>query len=70
MSVKATTLKRANLAATLLWAANFPLLLVQPVRDSVGYVAFCSVYANFVGHISAWQASRSEQMADPDEPNP
>lgn len=68
--MNAARLKVANLVAVVLWGLNFPLLLVQPIRDSVGYVAFCSVYANFVGHISAWQAARSEQMADPDQPNP
>jgi hypothetical protein len=68
--VNAQRLKVANLVAVVLWGLNFPLLLVQPIRDSVGYVAFCSVYANFVGHISAWQAARSEQMADPEQPNP
>ncbi len=68
--MNAQRLKAANLVAVVLWGLNFPLLLVQPIRDSVGYVAFCSVYANFVGHISAWQAARSEQMADPEQPNP
>jgi hypothetical protein len=45
--VNAQRLKVANLVAVVLWGLNFPLLLVQPIRDSVGYVAFCSVYANF-----------------------
>jgi hypothetical protein len=68
--LNANTLKRLNLAATVVWALNFPLLLLRPVREAVAYVAFCSVYANFVGHVSAWQASRAEQMADPEQPNP
>ncbi len=70
MSVSAQTLKKMNLVGTVVWAGNFPLLLLRPVREAIPYLAFCSVYANFVGHLSAWQASRAEQMADPDEPNP
>ena len=45
------------------WALNLPLLLLQPVRESVPYIAFCSVYANFVGHFSGWDAARAEEKA-------
>lgn len=43
------------------WALNLPLLALRPVRESVPYIAFCSVYANFVGHFSGWDAARAEQ---------
>lgn len=46
--------------AAVFWAGNLPMLVLRPVRESVPYVAFCSVYANFVGHLSSWQATRVE----------
>lgn len=42
------------------WAGNFPMLLWRPLREAVAYVAFCSVYANFVGHWSGYDAARAE----------
>ena len=29
--------------------------------DSVLWIAFLSIYANFVGHFGAWQAARAEE---------
>jgi hypothetical protein len=57
-------LVRLHFVAMLLWAGNFPLLLIRPIRESVAYVAFCSVYANFVGHFSGWDAARAEEASD------
>ena len=63
--VSATKLKGANL-----WLAIFWALLIIPTilfwKDSVLFVAAASVYANVAGHIAAWQASRAEEMADPE----
>lgn len=46
-------------------------LLVIPTmlwwRDSVFWVALMSLYANFVGHFSAWQATRAEEAAESEE---
>lgn len=60
-------LGRLHLAMMVAWA-----LLVIPTllwwRESILWVAFMSLYANFVGHFSAWDASRAEQKAD-DSPN-
>lgn len=66
LSLNATQLRRLHLGASILWALNFPLLLIASVREAVAYVAFCSVYANFVGHLSSWQASRAEELVDPE----
>jgi hypothetical protein len=33
-------------------------------KDSILWVAFMSLYANFVGHFSAWGAVRAEDKAD------
>jgi hypothetical protein len=44
------------------WAALVvPTILLWP--NSVLWVAFMSLYANFVGHFSAWQGSRAEKEA-------
>lgn len=52
-----------NLVMMILWA-----LLVIPTllwwRESIFWVAFMSLYANFVGHFGAWGAARAEHKAD------
>jgi hypothetical protein len=55
--------QRFHLVATLAWC-----LLVVPTllwwRQSILWVAFMSLYANMVGHWSAYQAARAESNAD------
>jgi hypothetical protein len=51
------------------WAAVFWFLFAFPacltdLRNSVPLLVFVSVYANFVGHWSSWQASRTEVKQD------
>lgn len=47
------------------WAALIWLLLTIPGatvwRESVAFVVFCSVYANFTGHLAGWQGARAEE---------
>lgn len=55
-------MKHFHLAMMLVWAALvIPTLLIW--RDSILWIAFMSLYANFVGHFSAWQGSRAEKAA-------
>lgn len=61
---KPSTLVRLHFAAMVFWGLNLPLLALVGVRTSVPYIAFCSVYANFVGHFSGWDAARAEVSAD------
>jgi hypothetical protein len=35
-------------------------------KESILWVAFMSLYANFVGHFSGWDAARAEEKADDD----
>lgn len=57
--VKAKTLTRFHLVLMCTWAALLvPSLLLW--RDSVPWLVFMSLYANFVGHFSSWQGARSE----------
>lgn len=55
--------RRLHLVLTLVWAgALLPTLLWW--RESILWVAFMSLYANVVGHWSAYQASRAEEKAN------
>lgn len=61
-SRKARRLGRAHLIA----AAGWVVLAVPTVlwwKDSVLWVAFCSLYANAWIHVAAWQSSRAERAA-------
>jgi hypothetical protein len=54
--------RRFHLVLMVVWA----LLLIPTLifwRSSVLWVATMSLYANFVGHFSAWQAVRSEEAS-------
>ncbi len=54
---------RFHLTMMFVWA----LLLIPTVlwwKESILWVATMSLYANFVGHFSAWDAVRAEKKAD------
>lgn len=58
--VKAAHLRRLHLSLMLVWAC----LLVPSLwlwNQSVPWLVFMSLYANFVGHFSSWQGARSEE---------
>ena len=46
------------------WIAVAPAMVVFHWWESVEFVAIISVYANIVGHWSAWQAARAEESAE------
>lgn len=55
-------MKRLHLVMMVLWALLvIPTLLLW--RESILWVAFMSLYANFVGHFSAWQGTKAEEEA-------
>jgi len=57
--VDAKHLQRLHAALMGVWT----LLLVPTLMfwtNSVPFLVFVSLYANFVGHFSSWQAARSE----------
>lgn len=59
---KARHLARFHLVMMVVWS----LLLVPTLlwwRESILWVAFMSLYANFVGHFSGWDAARAEDQA-------
>jgi hypothetical protein len=60
MKFTATQLRRFHLIMMMVWAVlAIPTVVLWP--SSILWVAFMSLYANFVGHFSAWQGSRAEE---------
>lgn len=58
---------RLNVALSGLWAVLFvPGLLWW--RESVPFLVFVSIYANFVGHLSAIAGAVAARKADADDP--
>ncbi|MCW2898475.1 MAG: sle1 [Streptosporangiaceae bacterium] len=58
--VRAAHLRTLHLVAMGTWALPvIPTLLFW--TNSVPFLVFVSLYANFVGHFSSWQAARSEE---------
>jgi hypothetical protein len=59
------TLARFHLAMMFVWAfLAIPTVLLW--KESILWVAFMSLYANFVGHFSGWDAARAEENAAED----
>lgn len=46
------------------WLAMIPIALKTGLKDSLPFVVFVSLYANFVGHVSAFEAARAKYAAD------
>lgn len=54
---------KVQLILTLVWASLFvPALLWW--KESVPFLVFVSVYANFVGHWAAWEAAQAKEEAE------
>lgn len=57
---KASTLVKFHMVMMVAWALlGIPTILIW--KESILWVAFMSLYANFVGHFSGWDAARAEQ---------
>lgn len=52
-----------QLALTILWALLFIPGLVS-WKDSITFLVVCSIYANFVGHLSAYEAAKAAERAE------
>ena len=50
-----------HLVLALAWALTIPGSFFFGWWESIAFVVFASIYANFIGHWSAWQAARGEQ---------
>jgi hypothetical protein len=62
--VSATTLKHVHFVLTILWALMIPIALYTGWIESIVFVSAISLYANFAGHFSSWQATRTEEKQD------
>jgi len=49
---------------TLCWGALIPITIFTGLKGSIIWIALMSVWANFVGHFSSWQAARVEVKQD------
>lgn len=57
------TLVKFHFAMMVVWALMaIPTVLFW--KSSILWVAFMSLWANFVGHFGAWDAARAEKAAD------
>ncbi len=62
---KPRTLVRFHFTMMTLWAIMaIPTVLFW--KESILWVAFMSLYANFVGHFSGWDAARAEEKIEND----
>lgn len=50
--------------STFVWALLIPLTIFTDLKTSIFWIALMSVWANFVGHFSSWQAARVEVAQD------
>lgn len=57
-------LKRFHGWSTMVWALLIPLTTFTDLKTSITWIAMMSVWANFVGHFSSWQATRVEVKQD------
>lgn len=61
--MSAALLTRLHFWLAVLWCLTIiPTLLWW--RESVLWVAFASIYANAITHMTAWQASRTEEQVE------
>ncbi|MCU1675770.1 MAG: hypothetical protein JWM93_528 [Frankiales bacterium] len=49
---------------TLGWGLLVPITIFTDLKTSITWIALMSVWANFVGHFSSWQAARVEVKQD------
>ena len=50
--------------STLIWFVLIPITVLTGLKTSILWIALMSVWANFVGHFSSWQAARVEVKQD------
>lgn len=60
----AAFLKLFHGVSTILWGLLVPITVFTNLKTSITWIAMMSVWANFVGHFSSWQASRAEVKID------
>ena len=54
----------ASAWASAAWGLLIPITVFTGLKGSIIWIALMSVWANFVGHFSSWQAARVEVKQD------
>lgn len=57
----ARTLRHVHAVLMVSWFVMVPVAIATGWIVSIAFISACSIYANAVGHFSAWQASRAEE---------
>lgn len=57
---KANGLRHVHAVLTVAWFLVVPIAITTGWIGSIVFISACSIYANAVGHFSAWQAARAE----------
>lgn len=61
---KPSFLKHFHGIMTLIWFVLIPVTVFTGLKSSIIWIAMMSVWANFVGHFSSWQAARTEVLQE------
>ena len=61
--LSAATMKEVHGIAMDLWLLAIPVALITGWLFSVAFISAVSIYANFVGHFSGYEAARAEAEA-------
>lgn len=65
--VSAKRMRQVHLVLTVAWFLMMPVAVYTGWVASVVFISVISIYANFVGHFSSWQASRAEEAQETGE---
>lgn len=66
MTINASFMKKFHLLMIIIWI----ILIIPSIlwwKDSILWVIFLSLYANIVGHLSAYSGARAERQAEKKE---
>ena len=53
-----------HLVLSILWVIMIPVAIFTGWIESIIFVAAISIYANFAGHIAAYEAARAECLSE------
>ena len=62
--LSAIFMRRLHAVLTVAWFLVMPVALLTGWVESVVFISVISIYANFAGHFSSWQAARAEEKVD------
>lgn len=57
-------LRHFHAGMTILWIVMIPIAVLTPLKDSVPFLVFLSLWALVGSHWGAWQAVRAEEESE------